>query len=423
MRNQPSQSRPWPYSIRRLTVAALLATFAACGGSDTLGSDAASESTALNASDVRVIGTSGSLAVVEDLQVLQDGSIWVQNSTEPFFVRFSRDGDLLQEYGTRGGGPEEFLLPAGFVTRTLNGDAWVLDARRHSFIELSGPDSAWAVIRVPSESLPPGSLIGGRSLLNNQVRTARLGDEIILPRTGGSLRDGMIAFSSAVWGAELWALDPASNEARPIVNLAEVLGDPMTAFAGVTEPPPALLWFRLWAVCGGNEIRIYDRLRNEVRGFSDHGVELAAIPLPPVALTEVAPEQFARAIFAFRQAEMLGEVGSNLSTADSARLINQIVQQSPWSPPELAAVLPRYVDLRCTDEGVLWLQPFDPDAGGLEGGQAWIRVAGDGGSTQVTFPIRFDPFHFTEERIWGIQRDALDVASVAWLPAPRLDGG
>ena len=407
----PSGSRPPWILLVAMAVAA-------CGRSGPDAHRATGAALVLDASEVHVVGSSESLAVVEDLQALSDGSIWVLNSSEPFFVRFSGDGEVLQEYGARGGGPEEFLLPAGFVTRTVYGDAWVLDARRHAFIELSRPDSAWNVIRIPSDSLPPGSLIGGRSLLNNQVRTARLGEEIILPRTGRSLQDGMIAFSAAIWGADLWALEPASGSARRVLALSEVLGDPMAAFGATTEPPPMLLWFRLWAICGGDEIRVYDRLRNEVRGFSPDGAELDAVPLPPIRLTEVAPEQFARAIFAFRQAEMTGEVGSDLSSADSARLISQIVQQSPWDPNQLATVLPRYVDLRCTDEGVLWMQPFDPTIGGLVGGRTWIRVT-EAGATEVVFPERFDPFQFATDRIWGIQRDELDVASVAWVPAPQ----
>jgi hypothetical protein len=40
------------------------------------------------------------------------------------------------------------------------------------------------------------------------------------------------------------------------------------------------------------------------------------------------------------------------------------------------------------------------------------------GVREVRFPERFDPHRFTEGRVWGVLRDELDVASVAWLPAP-----
>jgi hypothetical protein len=58
--------------------------------------------------------------------------------------------------------------------------------------------------------------------------------------------------------------------------------------------------------------------------------------------------------------------------------------------------------------------------GRSEGGGAWLRIMPDGAAEETHFPDRFDPYRFTAERIWGVQRDALDVASVAWmLERPR----
>lgn len=36
-------------------------------------------------------------------------------------------------------------------------------------------------------------------------------------------------------------------------------------------------------------------------------------------------------------------------------------------------------------------------------------------------PERFDPYRFTGDRIWGVLRDELDVASVAWIETPGTD--
>jgi hypothetical protein len=376
--------------------------------------------TILQPTDVHVIGTSESLAVVEDLEVLSNGMVWVLNSVEPLFVGFDPDGEVVHEYGSLGGGPEEFGRPSAFVSRGIDGEAWVFDPQRHALIEISQSENARSRIPLPRDSLPQGSLITGLSLLSTQVRTARLGEEIILPRSIGSLASGMFSFSRSIWGADLLALNRENAAVRRVVSLGEILGDPTVAFESFSQLPPALLWFRLWAVCSGSEIRVYDRLRNEVRGFTGDGTELVPTPLPPVGLHEATREQFARAIFEFREAEVTGQVGGALSAADSTRLINQIAQEADLDPAQLAAILPRYVDLRCTEEGALWMQLFDAEVGGLRGGPAWLRITPDGVTQEIHFPDRFDPYRFTSERIWGVQRDEFDVASVGWIGVPSL---
>jgi hypothetical protein len=42
----------------------------------------------------------------------------------------------------------------------------------------------------------------------------------------------------------------------------------------------------------------------------------------------------------------------------------------------------------------------------------------DGTTREVTFPEGFDAYRFLEDRVLGAQRNALDVASVAWLRLP-----
>ncbi len=374
----------------------------------------------LQRSDVRVSGTSESIAVVVDLEVLPDGSVWVLNSVEPFFIGFGPDGSVLHEYGSRGGGPEEFGTPVGFVPRGIGGAAWIFDVRRHALIEISRPGSARTEISLPRNVLPPGSLMSGFGFLSPQVRTARLGEEIILARSSGSLSSGVLSLSRTIYGADLVALDPSTDSVRGVAALGSLLADPAAYLESLGALPPVLLWFRLWTVCSGRELRVYDRFRNEMRGFSADGTELEAITLPPVSVTEASAEQFARAIFALVMAEAQGQVGGGFTAADSIRVINETVQEMEWDPAQIAEVLPRYVDLRCGEEGTLWLQPFDPEMGGLRGGTAWLRITPGGVSQEIHLPERFDPYRFTSERIWGVLRDELDVASVAWIEAPSI---
>ena len=68
--------------------------------------------------------------------------------------------------------------------------------------------------------------------------------------------------------------------------------------------------------------------------------------------------------------------------------------------------------------GSHWIQPIDIDLGELRGGRSWIRITPDGVTREIRFPHRFDPYRFVSGRIWGVQRDEFDVASVAWIQVP-----
>jgi hypothetical protein len=371
----------------------------------------------LAASDVHVLGTSESIAQVQDLDILPDGSVWVLNSVEPFFIGFGPDGRVTATHGNAGGGPDEFGMPAGFVDGGFEDGIWVFDYRRNAFTRVSSPNGGASRFALPRDAVPPGSVVGGRDMLSQTVRTARLGSEIIVPRTRGSLSSGVASFRMAILGADLVAVDPNTGAARDVVALGDVLDDPTAGFVATDGGFP--LWYRLWAVCGGNRIRAYDRARNQLRGFTGAGDEVDPIDLPPVRLTEVTPRQFARAVFGLRQAEVTGAVGPRLNAADSARILNQMIQGLKGDPAQLAAYLPRYVDFRCSEDGTVWMQAFDPEVGGLQGGPAWLRIEADASVQEVRLPERFDALRFTPSRIWGVQRDESDVASVAWIEIRR----
>lgn len=366
--------------------------------------------------DVRVLGTSDQLSQVLDLEVLPSGAVWVLNSVEPFFVGFDAQGRALPTHGAEGGGPEEFRMPAAFMTGGWEDEAWVLDFLRHDLVRVSRPD-AWAEISIPQQDIPAGSLRGGMSLMSATVRTARIDHEVIVARADVSLEGGLTAFRLGILGADLVALDLETGSVRTIVSLAEVLANPAEGFVATEGGFP--LWYRLWAVCGDDQIRVYDRVRNELRGFSSDGTELASVQLPAPQWTEVTPREFAGVIFPLREAEITGGVGSRLSSQDSLRIVNEIVQGVQGQPSELASYLPRYVDFRCSDDGVMWMQPLDLEVGGLSGGALWLRITPDGVIQEVHFPVRFDAMRFSPRRVWGVQRDELDLASVAWIELPN----
>lgn len=370
----------------------------------------------LAATDVRIVATSDALATVYDLEVLADGDIWVLNSIAPFFVGFDSAGAVIDTHGTEGGGPDEVGRPVGFVAGGVGGEAWAFDQRRHLLVRVSAPDLERAEIALPRETLPPGSVAGGMDLLTGTVRTAHLGERIVLPRLPADRPDGVLGMIASILKVDLVALDPASGEIEPLVSLREVLDDPFDGFEATAGGFP--LWRRLWAVCGGGEVVVFDRQANRLRRFDASGAELPSIELPPAQPTSVTPRQFAIAVFALRQAEAVGAVDGSLSAADSTRLLNEMVQGVSGTPEQLAAYLPRYVDLRCTDGGTIWLRPIDVDTG-LAGAREWLRIEAGGRRSRVGMPERFDPLRFTETRVWGVQRDAFDVVSIAWIALPQ----
>lgn len=366
-------------------------------------------------SDVHVLASSESIGEVRDLEVLPDGSIWLLNSVEPLFMGFDAEGRVIGRHGQSGGGPEELRMPAGLVSGGLMGEAWVFDYVRHTFIRISDPEAPWSQLPIPRDQIPAGSVRGGMDMMTPMVRTARLGEELVFPWTTGTMDSGLIAYRMALLGADLAALDPETGAVRHVLALGDVLEDPSADFVATDGGFP--LWYRLWTVCG-DHLRVYDRARNELRGFTASGEEIASISLPPAALTEATPLEFARAVFPLRQAEVTGTVGRRLTAEDSIRLLNEMAAALNGAPHELAAYLPRYVDLRCSEDGTMWLQPIDLDIGGLEGGPAWLRITSEGAIREIRLPPRFDALRFTPERIWGVQRDELDVASVAWIELP-----
>lgn len=366
-------------------------------------------------SDVQVLGTSEALAVVQDLEVLMDGSVWVLNSVEPFFVGIEPDGELIRAFGTEGGGPEDFRMPRGLVSGGIQGEAWVLDVARHSLIRASHPEEQWSEALIPQDSLPRGTLVQGRDFSDTRVRTARLDGEVLLARSTGSLRDGAFSFWYSVWGGDVFAFNPDEGVVRKVLSLAEVLGDPTPELRQTDGFPPFPVWPRLWAVCWEDEIRVYDRLRNEVRGFTPEGEELNPIPLPPVSPTSVTDRQFGKAVLGLVAAEAIGALGRQVSPEDSLELLDRLLPEMKGEPEQLRSFLPMYVDMRCGEGSELWLRPFDVEVGGLKGGPTWLRIARDGTRVETRFPDRFDLFRVTSDRVWGVLRDEVDRASVAWI--------
>lgn len=175
--------------------------------------------------------------------------------------------------------------------------------------------------------------------MGGTVRTARIGDDVVLPRRSETGEIEATSFWTAIWNADLVALDPESGSVRTLLSLSEAMGDLTAKLEELSGGfPPFPLWYRLWAVCSGNEIRLHDFVRDELRGFTAEGVELDPVPVPP-PFTEVTRRQFARVMFDFA---VMGEAGTvagtmaDLTTADSTRILAATIRWLDGTPQQLA---------------------------------------------------------------------------------------
>ncbi|MDX1396201.1 MAG: hypothetical protein R3195_17610 [Gemmatimonadota bacterium] len=382
----------------------------------------------IDPSSVHTVGTTDTIASVRDVTVLEDGTVWVLNSVDPLFVGFGPDGGVTSAHGRTGGGPEEFGAATAFVSGGSDGnggsghEAWVLDLRRHMLIDVSRPDEprAGREVRIPRETIPPGSVVPGH-VLGREVRTAWLGEEIVLPRRIGMEELPAIEYWIAAFESDLVALNPETGSARTVVRLPDVLGD-LTAHFEAVRPgfPPLPLWHRLWDVCAGREIAVYDLTSGAMRRFAADGTELESFPVP-TSFERVTAREFALAAFDLAAAETAGAVApgvGDMTREDSARILDRMDAGIEGTPEQLAAVLPAFIDFRCADDGTMWLRPIDLERGGMRGRGTWVRVSNEGAVDRVTFPERFDPFVFTGGRVWGVLRDEFDIATLAWVEPP-----
>jgi hypothetical protein len=112
--------------------------------------------------------------------------------------------------------------------------------------------------------------------------------------------------------------------------------------------------------------------------------------------------------------------GQMPDSADGRRRFAEMF--SEWEG-QSANVFPEYADLHCTQDGNLWLQPFDVVTGPLGRGPNWHHISQDGSRTLVIFPEEFRPLRFEVDRIWGTVQDSLGITSAAWIGMNAIGQG
>lgn len=345
------------------------------------------------------VGTSDLLGNVQDLIVLRD-TVWVLNSTEPFFLAFDSRAQFVRAWGTSGGGPLEFSGPTALLGDGRDGTIWAYDAPRHRLRSITSSGERRAEVPVPHESsfhlvsLDHAGTGPGRpwlSLDQSGLLTASAPIEV-----RGTARLWQAIVGRSVDGV------PTDTVFR-IHDLLETTG----AEPGFMGPHP------LWAACPGGSIIVYDPAANSLLRIESGGATPIAASLPDPRRHRITVEGLANLIY---QREI--ELVPSQERLDSAELVQAIEIELMGLGDQVSDVFPEYADLHCTASTV-WLQPFDPASRFMGRGPSWLRIDQQGSIQKVAFPENFSPLRFDSERVWGAARDELDVVSIA---AVRLEG-
>ncbi len=356
----------------------------------------------LGPEDIHIVGTSDAIVHIEDLMPAQDGAAWVLNSTDPFLVLLSAEGETLRVTGERGGGPGELSWPSTLVRDPSAGTVLVYDVSLGKLIPIAGQP------------------VGGQtlSLVSNSATPIRLNSyEYLWTNNGGrawieGTEDGFVFAEPAPglpWIYSMWSTyvvrHRADGEAERILSTAEVVGDPSTRFPGAQRFLP----YPIWTACPNGSLAVYDPSKNLLRRFSATGEPLAEHELPPERRVRMTTERVLATVIP-------GVLRNRLMVDAPERdvLLEMFKRDYEDRASEFAEVFPEYVHLDCSGRDTLWLQPFDSSSGQMGRGPLWLRVTTEGEMGSVEFPVRFRPMRFHEDRIWGTHTGELDVEYLAW---------
>lgn len=360
---------------------------------------------------IHVVATPDVVSRVVDVQPTADGRVWILNATEPFFVVLGPDGRVERQFGERGGGPEEFGGPLALVRGTEPSAVWTFDLRRNGLIRISG--TGRRALPLSRDSIPISSLISFKGAGVNPAPpwVESSGEGFLLARARVSRPESALH----LWNADILLVreDGPQVAIDLYAPLADFLGDPTSGYGDAT----VLLPYPLWTVCADGTIGLYDPLANALRRLDREGDVLDSVGLPEERRVQMTPD-LVFGMF-YRQ---LAEDAPSTRIPDEAEMRRLTEEQNRLFVSSSTETFPEYSDLRCTPHGTFWLRLFDAGTGRLGWGPDWVRVAPDGSRALVALPDTFRAFRFEADRIWGTVRDALGVASIAWIGSDAVDG-
>ena len=357
------------------------------------------DQTVVTLDDVHRVPTPDVLARIVDVEPAEDGRVWVLNALEPFFVLLGTDGQIHRSFGSRGGGPREFDDPIELV-RGPASQVWAFDNLRKAFRPISGdhgPDLA-----VPTQWRVASFGNAGMGMVATAPWIESQGGDFLIARKRPSAPP---SGGLGLWHADLFRV---AADASMELSLAvpDLLGDPGDRYPGAT----ILLPYPLWTVCGDGSFGLYDPLVNALRRFDPDGLEEPAIALGDARLEAVTFDRVFGMVY-----RLFAELRPGGQAPDSVQMRAVLREQFTQRQDEFGSILPEYADLRCTEDGTFWLQPFQVANGRFERGREWIRLGGDGSWSRVSLPPAFTVHRIDGHRMWGTVVDSLGVTAVAWV--------
>ena len=310
-----------------------------------------------------------------------DGLLYTTHAGEGTVRRWTADGTSAGSLGGRGEGPGEFQYPFGLG---FFGDSlwvWDLVAIRVSHFDLEG-----RFLGSVSARRHPG---GATELPVRPVVPLRDGTFMgMTPPASTSIARGSQTESPYVrMGADgsrlnrIWTQPWRRHDTFATSSANQPFGD--AHLSGMGARGLLVVDRRAWTGEGDPAIRV-----SEI-GFDGDTIFSAAVPYDPVPL---AAERFDSVVSAWARG----------SAADEAR-----IREAMYRPSYLPAVS----RLLGAADGTIWLQRFDPvESADGERLIEWWVLDGEGAPlARALTPAGLEVKLITEDMVWGIERDELDV--------------
>jgi hypothetical protein len=384
---------------------------------------------------VEVVAQSDLLAEVRDLEIGDDGTVWLLNGSPPFLVGFRgaagpataggapAASEAVVSGGVRGQGPGELVLPGALVR--LDSGVWVFDFRLGVLMQVSPPDG-------PGPSLELGPTTPGVAVRDADGRpmpsvsfammlqlyprpwVAPEGERVLLARAPAGPQEGLLH----LWNVDFVAYTTTDGQEEVRFAARDHLGPPEERYAGASLFLPV----PFWASCPDGTFVAYDPVRNTLGHVGPTGAPLGTAQLPPPREIEATPDL----LFDFLTPMMVAGMGDQAPPLHELR--TGFMAEFEQARAQLSSVIPEYRGLACAPGGDLWLQVVEVGESARGEGGRWLRIrpgaaegdrwSGDAEVAAFRFPETFRPLRFLEAEAWGVAFDALEVPSLARMPLP-----